>query len=140
MDSLAVVEEELGTVDTWPSSVLTDMFCKEPAVSVSRRVAAFLHGNGISAKDAAKLYKVCQAAWINVSETHMYVWYMQWVKSVPRTMFYYNIKRMYVMWLGRDERVEPEITVRKIGPAASERPVTINQTITELRRNWIERG
>ena len=50
------------------------------------------------------------------------------------------MKKKYVMWLGRDERVEPDITVTKIGPAASERPVTINQRITELRRDWIERG
>ena len=39
----------------------------------------------------------------------------------------------------RDERVEPEISVRKFGPAASERPVTINQRIAQLRRDWIER-
>ena len=45
MDPLAVVEEKLDSVDPWPSSVLTDMFYKEPKVSVSRRVAAFLHGN-----------------------------------------------------------------------------------------------
>ena len=56
MDPLAVVEGELGSVDTWPSSLLSDVFCKEPTVSVSRRVAAFLYGNGIVAKDAAKLY------------------------------------------------------------------------------------
>ena len=109
MDPLAVVEELLGSVDTWPSSVLIDMFCKEPKVGVSRRVATFLHGNCVSAKDAAKLYKACQAAWRNVSEIHMYGWYMQWAKSVPSTLFYYNMKK-YVMWLGRDERVEPEIT------------------------------
>jgi ABC-type sulfate transport system permease subunit len=64
MDPLAVVEGELGSVDTWPSSLLTDMFCKEPIVS--RKVASFLHGNGINAKDAAKLYWACQAAWRNV--------------------------------------------------------------------------
>ena len=124
---------------SWAASIL-GKFCKEPTVSDSRRVAAFLHGNGISAKDAAKLYKACQAAWRNISEIHMYGWYMQWAKRVPSTLFYYNMKRKYVMWLGRDEGVEPEITVRKFGPAASEQPVTINQRITELRRDWIERG
>ena len=62
MDPLAVVEEKLGSVDTWPSSVLTDMFHEEPKVNVSRRVAAFLHGNGVSVKDAANLYKASQTA------------------------------------------------------------------------------
>jgi hypothetical protein len=42
MGTVAVVEEKLGSVDTWPSSVLTDMFYKEPKVNVSRRVAAYL--------------------------------------------------------------------------------------------------
>ena len=75
MDPLAAVEEKLGSVDSWPSSVLTDMFYEEPKVSVSRRVAAYLYGNGISVSDAAKLYKTSQAAWRNVSETHVRVVY-----------------------------------------------------------------
>ena len=37
------------------------------------------------------------------------------------------------MWLGRDEHVEPEITVRNFGPTASERPFRINQRNTALR-------
>jgi hypothetical protein len=39
------------------------------------------------------------------------------------------------MWLGRDELVEIEKTIRKFGPAASQGPVTINQRITALRRD-----
>ena len=70
----------------------------------------------------------------------MYGWYTQWGNSVPSTLLYYNMKWNYVMWLGRDELVEPEITVRKYGPTVSERPVVINQRITELRRDWVERG
>ena len=88
MDTLAVVEVKLGSVDRWPSSVLTDMFYEEPKVRVSRRVASFLYGNGVSGRDAAKLYKASRAAWRNVSETHMYGWYMQWDKAVPSTLFY----------------------------------------------------
>jgi len=61
------VEEKLGSVDTWPSSVPTDMFYEEPEVSDSRRVTAFLHGKFFSVKDAAKLYKASQAAWTGVS-------------------------------------------------------------------------
>jgi hypothetical protein len=88
MDPLAVVEDKLGSVDMWPSSVTTDMFYKEPKVRVSRRVAAFLYGNGVSVRDAAKLYKASQTAWRNVSKKHMYGWYMQWNKAVPSTLFY----------------------------------------------------
>jgi hypothetical protein len=62
----------------------------------------------------------------NVTETHMYGWYMQWDEAVPTTLFYYDTKK-WVVCLGRDERVEPEITVRNFGPAMSERPFRINQ-------------
>jgi hypothetical protein len=48
MDPLAVVEDKLGSVDSWPSNLLTDMFCEEHKVSVSKRVAAFVYGNGAS--------------------------------------------------------------------------------------------
>jgi len=63
------------------------------------------------------LYKTSQAAWRNVSETHMYGWYMQWDMGVPSTLFYYDMKKKCVMWLWRDDCVEPEIRVRNFGPA-----------------------
>ena len=72
MDPLAVVEGELGSVDTWPSSLLSDMFCKEP--SVGRRVASFLHGKGISAKLGVP----------GVVEERLR--HMQWAKCLPITL------------------------------------------------------
>ena len=57
MDPLAVVEEQLGRVDMWPSGVLSMMFsCDEPNVWWSRRFGAFMYGNGVWACDALKLY------------------------------------------------------------------------------------
>jgi len=55
MDSRAVVEEQLGSVDSWPTTAITDIFYEQPKVSVSRRVAAFMYGNGVSASEAANL-------------------------------------------------------------------------------------
>ena len=121
---------------TWPSSVIMDMFYEEPKVRV-RRVAAFMYGNGVSVSDAANLYKACQGAWRNVSETHMYERYMQWAKCGPCTLFYYNLKKC-MMWLGRNERVEQEVTVSNFGPATSQRLATISRRIAELRRDWIK--
>ena len=70
----------------------------------------------------------------------MYGWYMEWAKFLPSTLFYNDMKRKCVMWLGRDEHVLPEISVRRFGPASSERPAPINQRNPQLRRDWIERG
>ena len=46
-------------------------------------------------------------------------WYMQWAMCGSNNIFYYNMKKKCAMWLGRDERVEPEITVRIFGPTTS---------------------
>jgi len=46
MDPLAVVEKKLGRVDSWPSSVIMDMFCEDSKVRISR-IAAFMYGNGV---------------------------------------------------------------------------------------------
>ena len=56
MCPLALVEKQLGSIDSWPSSVIRDKFDSEPTVRVSRRVAAFLYGNGVNVSDAVKLY------------------------------------------------------------------------------------
>ena len=60
---------------------------------------------------------------------------MRCAKYVPRKLFYYD-KKKCVLWLERDERVEPNVTVRNFGPATSERPYRINQRIAELRSDW----
>ena len=62
MDSFEVAEEKLDIVDTWTSSVLTDMLYKEPKVDVIRKIAAFLHPNGVSSRDAVELDKASKAA------------------------------------------------------------------------------
>ena len=44
------------------------------------------------------------------------------------------------MWSGREERVEPEITVSNFELATSKRTFRINQRITTVRRDWNDRG
>ena len=83
----------MGSVDIWPSSVLTDIFYEEHKVRASRRVASFMYGNIVSVRDVAKIYKASQAAWMNVSKTHEYGCYVHWDKRVPSTLFYYDAKK-----------------------------------------------
>ena len=97
-----------------------------------------MYCNGVSVSDAAKLYKACQAVWRNFSETHVYGWYMQWDTCVPRNIFYSNMNKKCVMWLRRDERMEPEIIVRNFGPTRSHWPASISLRIEELRMVWGE--
>ena len=72
-----------------------------------------MYGNSVSVRDAAELYKASKAVWRNVTETHVYGWYIQWAKCVPSTLFYYDMKKC-VMWLGRDERVEPKVNSEEL--------------------------
>ena len=43
MDPQAVVEEQLGSIETWPTRVVTELFTREPTVIVRRRVAEFMY-------------------------------------------------------------------------------------------------
>ena len=42
MDPLALVEAELGSVDSWPLYVIRDLFLLEPNSCVMKKVAAFM--------------------------------------------------------------------------------------------------
>lgn len=95
------------------------MFDSEPMVRVSRRVAAFLYGNGVNVSDALKLYRSCNNVWKTIAETQIYSWYFNWEKGVTikfQHTFNYNMKKC-VMWVRRDQCMTPEITVKDFRPA-----------------------
>ena len=79
IDPFAVVEEQLGSVDIWASSVLTIMFSgDEPNVRASRRFGAFMYGNGVGASDAWKLYMACQGTrgrWRKIADSEAWIVY-----------------------------------------------------------------
>ena len=52
MDTLAVVEAHLGSVDSWPSYVLRYMFLLEPNSHAMKKVAAFIYGSNVRLSDA----------------------------------------------------------------------------------------
>ena len=59
MDPLAVVEAQLGSVDSWPPYVLRLMFMLEPNSRVMKKVAAFMYGNSVRQSDVVACYKAC---------------------------------------------------------------------------------
>jgi hypothetical protein len=99
MDPLAVVEQQLGSVDIWPSGVLTVMFSgDEPNLRASRRLVAFMYGKGVGASDTVMLFMACQGTndrWRKMAESQMYGWYMQC--GTARNIFYYNMKKYVVV-------------------------------------------
>jgi hypothetical protein len=114
MDPLSVVEEELGSIESWPTSFITDMFYGEVKVSVKSRVAAFMYGNGVNVSDLVKLYKTFNREWRDVAETRIYGSYFMWklwVTSRIENIFSCDMKKKCVIWLRREECVTPEIFV-----------------------------
>ena len=67
MGPLAAVKEQLGSVDSCPTRVITDMRHEEPNIRFSSRLGAFMYGNGVSVSDAAKLYTTCHATNVRLS-------------------------------------------------------------------------
>ena len=51
-DPLAVVEAQLGSVNSWPSKVLRYIFLAEPNARVMEKLAAFMYGNNVRVSDA----------------------------------------------------------------------------------------
>ena len=56
MDPLAVVEAQLGSVDSWPPYVLRHMFMLEPKSRVMKKVTSFMYGNNVRLSDAVACY------------------------------------------------------------------------------------
>ena len=50
-DTLAVVEAQLGSVDSWSPHVLWFMFILKPNPRVVKQVAAFMYGNNVRMSD-----------------------------------------------------------------------------------------
>ena len=71
------MEEQLGSVDIWPSGVLTVMFSGEEPVRASS-FGAFMYGNGVGASDAWKLYMACQGTrgrWRKIADSEAWIVY-----------------------------------------------------------------
>jgi hypothetical protein len=69
MDPLAVVEAQLGSVDSWPPYVLILVFMLEPNSRVMKKEAAFMYGNSVRLCDAVACYKACNGRHQNGVET-----------------------------------------------------------------------
>jgi hypothetical protein len=74
MDTLAVVEAQLVTVDIWPSYVLRDMFLWDPNSRIMKKVAAFIYGNSVILSDAVACYNACKGRHQSCVETVLKAW------------------------------------------------------------------
>ena len=59
MDPLSAVEDILGHVEFWPSSVIVDLFFTTPCTSSIINVAAFMYGNNVPVEKAVDCFVAC---------------------------------------------------------------------------------
>ena len=74
-DPLAVVEAQLGSVDSWPPYVLRLMFMLEPNSRIMKKVVAFIYGNNVRLSDAVACYNACNGRHQSRVETTLRSWY-----------------------------------------------------------------
>ena len=82
MDPHAVVEAQLGSVDSWPPYVLRLMFMLRPNSCVMKKVAAFMYGNNVKLSDSVACYNACNGRHQSRVETVLRAWYCVWDRDV----------------------------------------------------------
>jgi len=75
---LRVVEQRLGIVDTWPSSIIRFLFLECPTHRAIKLLSAFFYGNYIPPSLATKLYERCNIHFTSLVGRKMHNYYIEW--------------------------------------------------------------
>ena len=73
-----MVEEQLGSVESWPSNVLRYMFLAEPNARMLKKVVAFMYRNNVRVSDAVAYYNACNSMHQSYVEASLKAWYFVW--------------------------------------------------------------
>jgi hypothetical protein len=126
-DPLAVVEAQLGSVDSWPPHVLRFMFILKPYPRVVKQVAAFMYGNYVRLSDAVGCDNACNGRYRKGVETEMRACYDEWDIQVNRRHMerYYSMLLKCLAWINgkaleQYEAVKPVVKFSLLGPTATD--------------------
>ena len=92
---LQVVEQYLGSLNTWPAHVITYLFAETPSPPVVEYFTAFFAVNGVPTTLAYRLYKACNTEQANELVRQLfYTRYSLWHTSdtVRRHSMYYDVR------------------------------------------------
>ena len=56
---LQAVEQYMGSLNTWPASIITYLFAETPSPPVVEELTAFFAGNDVPTTLACRLYRAC---------------------------------------------------------------------------------
>jgi hypothetical protein len=124
MDLLKRVEDQVGSLEVWPTYILLHVFVDKLNDDRLKKVSAFLYGNGVDEKTAADFFITCSYEGANPQRICDAVchWYSTWEEQPfqEHLAMYYNVREGSLMWLNgseldQDEVVEPKVSVPELG-------------------------
>jgi len=99
------MESRLGSVETWPTSILTIIFAFDPhmqnAISKLETVIAFFFGNCVPLQMACQLFSACSGHPLVLVEDQFHSLYEFWSRPCGNKYCYY-----YNMWEGRYKYID----------------------------------
>jgi len=101
MDPLSAVENNLGGVEIWPSSIIIDLFITKHCTISVINVAAFMYGNNVPVEKAVDCFVACVGIDSYYVSCAVKDWYSTWDNLPYKTHFaqYFSMTFKRTMWL-----------------------------------------
>jgi len=145
---LDAVEEYLGSIDSWPSPIIFDLFAENPKSAVIERLTSFFAGNEVPQTLAYRLYSACNPLAADDLVRRLFsTSFSLWRSSdvVRRHSMYYDVRikklvRRDVPYLPslldlREKAVPvPGLQETKLGVHNTATPTVINAALQSVRQ------
>ena len=101
MDPLSTVENILGSIETWPSTVIVDLFITKPCTISVRNVSAFMYGTVFLWKKGVDCFVACVGIDSYYVSCAVKDWYTTWDNLPHKAHFakYYSMAYKRWIWL-----------------------------------------
>jgi hypothetical protein len=99
---LQILEFVLGSIETWPATIIKHLFVEEPTLSNIKTLAAFFYGNGIPFYIAHYFYSLRNNRISDQASNIMRTYYVLWHCLKYRShlgVYYNNTTFQKLMWI-----------------------------------------
>jgi hypothetical protein len=146
MSPLQAAEQLLGSIETWPSSIIFSLFAERPSPTVIEYLTDFFSGNNLPNTLAYRLYSACNPEAANKLVRQLfYTRFSLWHSSdtVRRHSMYYDVRLKKLV--RRNVKYLPELPEEKpvpvpglhpppLGVKNTPTPLMVNAALQLLRR------
>jgi len=146
MSPLQAAEQHLGSINTWPSSIIFSLFAETPSPRIIEYLTYFFSSNALPKTLAYKLYSACNPEAANELVRQLfYTRFSLWHSSdtVRRHSLYYDVRLKklvrrnvpYLPELPEEHPVPvPGLKAPRLGVQNTPTPLMINAALQVLRR------